>query len=136
MQCRHGIYSADYIYEKTNEHAYNNYALSASGAVVYAGGFLGFTRPVNDSFSVVKVDNLKGIKVKLADIDMGSTDSSGTLIIPEIRSYNYNQVTLDTSNIPMDYQLSNVITYISPSQWSGSRIVVGAKRSKPIPAGF
>lgn len=125
---RYGIYSADYSYQRTNDHAYNNYTLSASGAVVYTGELLGFTRPVNDSFSVVKVDGLKGVKVKLADIDMGTTDSSGTLIIPEIRSYNYNQVSLDTSNIPMDYQLSNVTAYISPSQWSGSCIVVGAKK--------
>jgi outer membrane usher protein len=125
---RYGIYSADYTYQQANGRDYNNYAISASGAAVYAGGAFGFTRPVNDSFSIVKIDGLKDVKVNVANTEMGRTDSSGTLIIPEIKSYNYNQVSLDPSDVPMDYQLSNLNVYISPSQWSGSCIVISAKQ--------
>lgn len=125
---RYGIYAADYSYQRTNGQIYNNYTLSASGAAVYAGGFLGLTRPINDSFSIVKIDGLKDVKVSMANTEMGRTDSSGTLIIPEIKSYNYNQVSLDPGNIPMDYQLSNINVHISPSQWSGSCVVVNAKK--------
>ncbi len=125
---RYGIYSADYSYQQTNYRDSHAYTISAAGAAVYAGGAFGFSRPVNDSFSIVKVDELKDVKVSLSNTEMGSTDSSGMLIIPEIRSYNYNQVTLDPSNVPMDYQLPNVSVNISPSQWSGSCIFVNAKK--------
>jgi len=125
---RYGIYSVDYSYQRTNSSEYNSYNITAAGAAVYAGGTGGFTRPINDSFSIVKIDDLKDVKVSVANTEMGRTDSSGTLIIPEIKSYNYNQVSLDPSSVPMDYQLSDVNVYISPSQWSGSCIVIGAKK--------
>jgi len=125
---RYGIYSADYSYQQANGQDYTTYSLAASGAAVYAGGIVGFTRPINDSFSIVKVDGLKDVAVSVASIEMGRTDASGMLVIPELRSYNYNQVSVDPSNISMQYQLSNVNAYISPSQWSGSCFIVSAKK--------
>ncbi len=125
---RYGIYSADYSHQQTNGRNYNTYNISAAGSAVYAGGVFGFSRPINDSFSIVKVDELKDVKVSLSNTEMGTTDPSGMLIIPEIKSYNYNQVSLDPNNVPIDYQLSNVSVYVSPSQWSGSCIVLSAKK--------
>jgi len=125
---RYGIYSADYSYQQVNGQDHNTYSLSAAGAAVYAGGIVGFTRPINDSFSIVKVDGLKDIAVSVANMEMGRTDSSGMLVIPEMRSYNYNQVSVDPGNISMEYQLSAVNAYISPSQWSGTCFVVTARK--------
>jgi outer membrane usher protein len=125
---RYGIYSADYSYQQSNGQDYSTYSLSAAGAAVYAGGIVGFTRPINDSFSIVKVDGLKDVAVSVANIEMGRTDSSGMLVIPEMRSYNYNQVSVDPGNISMQYQLSAVNAYISPSQWSGTCFFVTARK--------
>jgi len=87
---------------------------------VYAGGFFGLSRPINDSFTIVKVGNLPDVTVRNNGQELGTTDSSGTLIAPTLASYGQNQITVDVKNMPPDYSVSTVNQGISPPVWSGS----------------
>jgi outer membrane usher protein FimD/PapC len=118
---RHGIYNLDSTIQNTGAAGTTEtYNLSAAGAIVYAGGFFGFSRPINDSFTIVKVGNLPDVTVRNNGQELGTTDSSGTLIAPTLASYGQNQITVDVKNMPPDYSVSTVNQGISPPAWSGS----------------
>ena len=129
---RHGIYQAEVNAQLGSGQSAEQYHLNAAGALVYAGHTFGATRPVYDSFALVKVGDLEGIKVLLNSQEVGSTDSSGKLFIPELGSFYQNQVAIDTSQVSIDYFLSSVAKVVSPPLRSGSCIPFIAKKLQPI----
>ena len=129
---RYGIYQGYYTSQTSDGTTAGQYHLSASGALVYVGNTFGATRPVYDSFGLVKVGRMEGIKVLLNSQEIGATDSSGKLFVPNLGSYYQNQVAIQDKDIPMDYYLSNVVKLVSPPLRSGSCIPFVAKKLQPI----
>ena len=129
---RYGIYALDSSLRNEDGRITEVYNVSASGSIVYAGGFWGISRPVSDSFAFVMADGLKGVNVQANNQDIGKTDASGRMIIPTLASYNYNQITLDTRNIPMDFDVSRVSEKLSPSLWSGSCVSFDARKVRAL----
>ncbi len=127
---RYGIYSAEYtgVYDQTGRQ--DTYMMSASGAVAYAGGETGFTRPIYDSFAVVKVGNLSGVNVYQNNMAMGITDSSGKLILPSLESFNENLIKINDKDVPINYALSDVSRFISQPYRSGSLIRFDALKTQ------
>ena len=99
-----------------------------SGAFVYANGVAGFTRPVSDSFAVVQVSDLSGVQVFHNNQDMGKTDATGKLILPNLLSFNENFIKINDKDIPIDYALADVGRFISPAYRSGMLIRFAANR--------
>ena len=106
--------------------------LFLSGAVVYAGNVIGFTRPVTDSFGLVKVEDIEGVRVYNSNQEVGRTNSSGVAFIPNMNSYYENQISINDKDVPMDYSLSGVAEFVSPPFRSGSCIVFEARRLQYI----
>lgn len=104
------------------------YSFSAGGAIAFVGDTLSITRPIQDSFALVKVGDLKGVQVFLNNQDMGRTGSSGKVFVPNLSSYYDNQISINDKDIPMEYTLSEVTKYVSPPLRSGSYVEFGAKR--------
>ena len=129
---RYGIYQGEFTGQESAGHSYERYHLAASGALVYAGSTFGATRPVYDSFGLVKVGDLEGVKVLLNSQEIGSTDSTGKLFIPDLGAFYQNQVAIDSKQISIDYFLSSVSKVISPPLRSGSCIPFLAKKLQPI----
>jgi outer membrane usher protein FimD/PapC len=129
---RYGIYSVDASIQNSSGNTSEIYNMSAAGSFVYAGGFFGASRPVNDSFSIVLVDTLPDAVVLNNGQEIGKTNSSGTMVVPTLYSYNQNEITLDVKNLPMDYSVSGVNVKLSPSQWSGSCVSFDAQRVRAL----
>ncbi|MGA7828430.1 MAG: fimbria/pilus outer membrane usher protein [Geobacteraceae bacterium] len=129
---RYGTYEGDYEGQSVEGEQYNQYHLSIAGALVYIGRTFGVTRPIYDSFALVNVGGLEGVKVLLNSQDVGTTDSSGKLFIPNVSSYSQNQIGISDKDIPMDYYLSNVVKLISPPLRSGSCVPFVVKKLQPI----
>jgi len=129
---RYGIYQAEFTGQQSPGQVTERYHLSTSGALVYAGHSFGATRPVYDSFGLVKVGDLEGVKVLLNSQEIGRTDSSGKLFIPELGSFYQNQVSIDSKQISIDYFLTSVAKVVSPPLRSGSCIPFIAKKLQPI----
>jgi outer membrane usher protein len=72
------------------------------------------------------------VKVLLNSEEVGSTDSSGKLFIPNIGSYTQNQVGIQDKDIPMDYYISNIKKLVSPPLRSGSCIPFVVKKMQMI----
>lgn len=129
---RYGIYSGGFDGQTIDGERDSQYNLSVSGAIVYVGGTFGATRPVYDSFGLVNVGGLEGVRVLLNSEEVGATDSSGKLLIPNLGSYTQNQVGIRDRDIPMDYYISTVKKFVSPPLRSGSCIPFVIKKIQPI----
>src|SRR5574341_2562451 len=64
--------------------------------------------------------------------EIGRTDLSGRLFLPNLASYFENQVSIDDKDVPIDYTLSEVMRTVSPPLRSGSVIPFAAKKFQAV----
>jgi outer membrane usher protein len=129
---KYGIYSAEFSSRNSGDETDDSYNLSASGAVLYTGNTLAFSRPVDDSFAIVKVGQVPGVRVYENNQEVGKTDSSGKAVISNLRSYDENLIKIDDKDIPIDYSLGGVTKVISPPLRSGTLVSFDAKKVQAI----
>lgn len=106
--------------------------LSASGAIAFIGGGTHFSRPIRDSFVLVKVGDLKDVRVVRNSSVIGTTDEKGLVVVPELTSYYDNQVAVRDEDIPIEYGIETALHYVQPPLRSGSCITFSATRIQPI----
>jgi len=115
---RYGQYGGEFLSSNHQE----RYSLMTAGGISFIKDTLSFSRSIQDSFAVVKVGELKGVRVYLSGQEIGKTDSRGKVLIPNLGSYYDSQISINDKDIPMDYTLSEVIKYVNPPFRSGSFI--------------
>jgi len=93
---------------------------------------VGFSRPITDSFGLVKVGELQGVRVYQNGQEIGRTDRKGRVFLPNLGSYYENHVSIGDKDIPIDYALSEVVKYVSPPLRSGSLIPFEATKFQAI----
>ncbi len=125
---RYGIYTADYRSDSTAGSHSASYQLAAAGSLGYVGGTLGFSRPIQDSFGVVRVGEIEGVRVYHNSQLVGRTDAAGAVFIPSLGSYIENQITIADKDIPMEYELSGTERLVSPPLRSGSLVSFAVAR--------
>lgn len=108
------------------------YQFNASGALVLLDGVASLTRPVTDSFAVVKVGDIKGVMVRSGGRDIGRTDSSGRIFLTSLSSYSDNLITINDKDIPIEYYFPIGQKYISPPLRSGSCVGFVVKKMQPV----
>ncbi|HEX6828862.1 MAG TPA: fimbria/pilus outer membrane usher protein, partial [Burkholderiales bacterium] len=104
------------------------YSASAAGSISYVGGNWNASRPVTDSFAVVKVGDVAGVGVYQNSQFIGATGGDGTVLLPNLGSYVINQVSIDDKDVPFEYELKELTAYVSPPLRSGSLVAFEAKR--------
>ncbi len=133
VNARYGTFSLESIITKDEQNTFTINQLNAAGALVYAGGFWGVTRPINDSFTFVSVDSIKDATVKVDNETIGKTDASGMMIVPSLQSYYTHGVTVDTTDLSLDYNIAgSIIKNISLRQWSGACIAFNADKLRAV----
>jgi outer membrane usher protein len=120
----YGIYRGEVNLNTQNE----SFRIAASGAVVSLGGAYGFTRPVTDSFGLVKVKDLEGVRVYSNGQEMGRTDEQGQVFIPNLTSFYQNRISIEDEDIPIDYLMLQVEKNVSPPFRSGSCVSFPVER--------
>ena len=120
---RYGTYTADYL-SRSGDGLGDaaTYAVSAAGAIGYVDGVLGFSRPIRDSFGLVRVGEIEGVRVYQSNQEIGRTDASGALFVPELGSYLDNHIAIGDKDIPIEYALAEKERFVSPPFRSGSVI--------------
>jgi outer membrane usher protein len=94
--------------------------VSAAGAIVAVGRTVGVTRPVRDAFAVVDLDGLSGVPVLLGNLPVGSTGRSGRVFLPDLISYYANDVSIDDTRIPLDWDVSADRMHVAPPYRGGA----------------
>ncbi len=130
---RYGIYSAEYRgrYEK-DKTADETYQFSAGGSIVYVGNTIGFSRPVNDSFALIKVGNLPGVRAYYNNQEIGKTDGAGKVVIPNLGSYVENYLSINDKDIPVNYSITGVNRYVAPALRGGTLLKFEATKTQAM----
>ena len=121
---KYGQYGGEFISTDRAE----TYSLTAAGGLTFVKDSVNLTRPVQDSFALVKVGDLQGVRVYLNNQEIGYTGTAGKILVPNLGSYYENQISINDKDIPIDYKISEVLTYVSPPLRSGSYIEFGATK--------
>ena len=91
----------------------------AQGALSYADGSVFASNTINDSFGIVDTNGAKGIRVYEENREVGRTDSSGRLLVPDLRSFDINHIGVEPSDIPADASVPYVNRDVRPQDRSG-----------------
>jgi len=101
---------------------------SVAGGLVLLDGSLHATRPVHDSFGLVKTGKVAGLPVYRANQEVGRTNEDGELLVPNMLSYQRNPISLDISSLPMDYSVKEEQLEAIPALRSGVIVEFEVKR--------
>jgi len=89
------------------------------GAVSFADGGLFASNTINDSFAVVDTGGVEGIRVSNENREVGRTDSAGRLLVPDLRSYDVNRLSIDPTDAPADATVAFASRDVRPQDRSG-----------------
>jgi outer membrane usher protein len=94
--------------------------LSAMGAIVGIGGGLFATRPVEESFALVRVPGVQGVRTFASNQEIGKTGRSGDLLVPDLQAYYGNTLSIADGDIPLEYGVSDVGMTLAPPYRGGA----------------
>lgn len=125
----YGNYSMDaQIEHGQNTPIRTTYQLGTSGSLAYVDSSFALSRPVTDSFGIVEVGKLEGVRVYQSSHEIGRTDKNGRIFLANMGSYIDNTISIDDKDIPFDYTLEQKELHVSPPLHSGSVIRFGIKK--------
>ena len=93
-------------------------ALGLRGAIAALNGEVFASDWIDDGFAVVKV-GAPGIDVLSENRLIGRTTSSGSLLVPTLRSYGSNRLAVDPLNLPVDAEIDKVREIVAPADRAG-----------------
>jgi outer membrane usher protein len=75
---------------------------SVAGAVGIVGNHTFIAAPIEQSFAMVEVANIPGVRVLQENVEAGFTGSDGSLVLPRLTSYTTVNISIDPLTIPLD----------------------------------
>jgi outer membrane usher protein len=114
------ILRADYARARGPGQTGEDQRLSIAGGMVFVGGHGAMTRPVTDSYAIVKVGDVPDVGILVDGQQMGKTDKEGLLVLPTLSPYYDNSVSIAAGALPMEYSLAAAVKRVSPSLRSGA----------------
>lgn len=91
------------------------------GAIATMGSGIFLTDRIEDSFAVVET-GLPGVGVLYENRPIGVTDAKGRLLVPGLRAYQRNKIAIETTNLPVDADVSTTQDVIAPADRAGVRV--------------
>jgi len=89
------------------------------GAVVFAGGDVFLSNRIDDAFAVVDT-GAAGVDVLYENRPAGRSNSRGKLLLPNLRAYEPNRVSIDPTNLPVDATVAETSDTTVPADRSGT----------------
>jgi outer membrane usher protein len=100
--------------------------IEMDGAIATMGDGVFFANRIDDSFAVVRA-GVPDIPVMYENRPIGVTDAKGLILIPSLRSYDKNKITIDPSNLPVDADIESTRTIVAPADRSGVLVDFGVR---------
>jgi outer membrane usher protein len=93
--------------------------MESQGAVSLVDNALFPSNTIFDSFAIVDTSPMPHVHVLQENRDIGSTGSSGRLLVPDMRSFDLNHITIEPTDIPADIAIDNDSRQVRPQDRSG-----------------
>ncbi len=100
--------------------------VAIDGSAVMAGGGLFLGNRIYDSFAIVDA-GAPGVTVEFENRDVGKTDGSGKMLLPDLRSYQKNKIAIDVSSLPLNADIPESQAIVVPRDMSGVVVDFGVK---------
>lgn len=89
------------------------------GSLAYVDHSVFATNLIDDSFAVVETDGTAGVPILFENRDVGRTGRSGRLLVPELRSFITNHLSIDPDGLPVDIAIDFTKHDVRPQDRSG-----------------
>ncbi|MGB6605852.1 MAG: fimbria/pilus outer membrane usher protein [Steroidobacteraceae bacterium] len=104
--------------------------LAATGGLTYMDGELHAARTISDSFATVEVGGIPNVTVYLDNQPIAQTDSNGQALVPYLRSFDVNRLSIDPLQLPLDAAVNDPQVQIVPPYRSGVLVSFPVKRER------
>jgi len=94
--------------------------LSAAGSIVAIGGGLHASRPIRDSYALVQVPDVEGVRAYASNQEVGRTGRGGTLLIPDLQAYYGNHLGIADSDVPLTHAVPRTSLTLAPPYRGGA----------------
>ncbi len=121
-----GQWSADASHARSGQ----SVRLGTNGSFVLAGGAIKAVRQLGDAFAIVSVPGYPGIDVFHENQRVARTDAAGFAVIPRLRAYESNSVSLDTLKLSLATELSTPRRQVTPARRAGVLLTFKAKTTR------
>ncbi|MCB4823542.1 fimbria/pilus outer membrane usher protein [Roseicella aerolata] len=117
------------------------------GSAVIGGGSAFLSDRIFDSFAVVRTGSVPGVPVQYENRPAGTTRRDGRLLVPQLRSFDVNRLSIDPVALPADVEVSSTQQEVRPGDRAGIVVDFGIRRSlgalvrfqlpdgRPVPTG-
>jgi len=118
-----------YTVDATRFQGSNAARVSVAGGIGYVGGHAFLSRQITDSFGVVRVADYPDVAVLQDNQPVGRTDANGYAVLPQLRAYDINRVSIDQQGLPLDATLDSLKMEAVPYFRSGLLFDFPVRRS-------
>jgi outer membrane usher protein len=102
-----------------NDSGVTTVRLESQGAFSFVDGGLFPSNSVYDSFAIVDTGPMPHVHVLQENRDVGSTNSSGRLLVPDMRAFDLNRIAIQPTDIPPDVSIDVASREVRPQDRSG-----------------
>ena len=106
--------------------------VSAAGGLVVQSGALLPTRPVEESYALVRVPDVANVRVYASNVLVGRTNERGDLLVPNLLSYYGNRLSIDDRDVPLNYDVRSVERTIAPPFRGGAFVEFPVRQIRTI----
>jgi outer membrane usher protein len=106
--------------------------VSTAGGLAFIGGGAHPTRPVNDSFALVRVPDVGGVRTYLNNHEVGRTDRRGNALVPNLLPYYANRIAISDQDVPIDHEIETVEQSIAPPYRGGALVTFRTTRHQGV----
>jgi outer membrane usher protein len=107
-------------------------SLTATGGLVFIGGNAYLTRPVQDSYALIRVPGVAGVHGTMSNQVIGTTDGKGNLLVPGLLHYYGNRVGIDDKDVPLDHDIGATEKVIAPPTRGGAVVTFPVRRVQSV----
>ena len=122
----------DYVARVSQDQNKNNLELNTRGSIIRFGEQTVFSRSIHESFGLIQTSGVQDVTIYHDNRPIGTTDQDGKLFIPNMKSYQYNKITMDVRNLPMNYTFNNSEMNVVPRKRSGVSIPFNVEPNRII----
>jgi len=93
--------------------------METQGALSFVDGSLFPSNTIYDSFAIVDTNGMPHVRVLQENRDVGRSNSSGRLLVPDMRSFDLNHIAIEPTDVPPDATIDDATREVRPQDRSG-----------------